>query len=311
MSAYATTSPHLAVLSELGQADRNIVVVSQDMGTAGQFTELFPERHFDVGISEENLIGVAAGLAHAGKTAFVIAMAPFVSMRAFEQIRDDCGYNRNNVKIIARFTGLEAGPWGVTHHAMEDIALMRCIPDMTILVPADNNEIAHAVNAAATTDGPVYIRAAGFATDMSPLDATDREFRVGKAAILRDGSDLTLIATGSMVRTALAVHAMLAADGIGARVVNIHTLKPIDRDVIIQAAQDTGRLLTLEEHSIIGGLGAAVAEIVAELGVGRLLRVGIPDRFCTEVAPYGELMQNCGLDTASVAMAARRLLAPR
>jgi transketolase len=143
---------------------------------------------------------------------------------------------------------------------------------------------------------------------MSPLDATDREFRVGKAAILRDGTDLTLIATGSMVRTALAVHAILAAEGIGARVVNMHTVKPIDRDVIVQAAQDTGKLLTLEEHSIIGGLGAAVAEIVAELGTGRLRRLGIADRYCTEIAPYSELMQNCGLDTASVAAAARDLI---
>lgn len=308
MSAYADAPPHLAALAELGRANADLVIVSQDFGAAGQFTEEFPERHFDVGISEENLIGVAAGLAHAGKTAFVLAMAPFVSMRAFEQIRDDCAYNRNGVKIIALFTGLEAGPWGVTHHAMEDLALLRAIPDMTVLVPADTSEITSAVHAAAMVDGPVYIRAAGFAADMSPLDENKPAFRVGEAATLREGTDLTLIATGTMVRTALAVHDALAADGIKTRVINMHTVKPIDSNTIARAARETGRLLTLEEHSIIGGLGAAAAEIIAELGIGRLARAGIPDRFCTEVAPYHELLELCGLDAASVESSARRLL---
>jgi len=308
MSSYVKGPPHLAVITELAHADPNIVVVSQDFGAAGAFTEAFPARHFDVGISEQNLVGVAAGLAHVGKMAFVLGMAPFVSMRGFEQIRDDCAYNRNNVKIIALFTGLEAGAWGATHHAMEDIALLRTIPGMTILVPADAVEVGEAVRAAAAIEGPVYIRMAGFAADMSPLPGERAPLRAGVATLLRKGTDLTIVATGTMVRAALAVHETLAQSGIGARVLNMHTLKPIDRDAIVLAARDTGLLLTVEEHSTIGGLGSAVAEILAETGVGRLRRVGIPDRFCTEVAPYAELVRLCGLDPAGIESAAREFI---
>lgn len=298
--------PHLAAIMELAEADPNVVVVSQDFG-AGQFTEAFPDRHFDVGISEQNLVGVAAGLAHVGKVPFVLSMAPFVSMRGFEQIRDDCAYNRNNVKIIALFTGLEAGPWGVTHHAMEDIALLRTIPGMTVIVPADSNQVGQAVRAAPSIDGPVYIRMAGFAADMTPIEGME-PLIPGQASMLRDGSRLTIIATGTMVKTALAVHESLGKDEISARVLNMHTVKPIDRAAVISAARDTGRILTLEEHTVIGGLGSAVTEVVSEMGVGRVRRVGIPDRFCTEIAPYRELLSICGLDTASVEAVARELL---
>lgn len=306
MSSYMSAPPHLAAIMELARADVNVVVVSQDF-SAGPFTEAFPERHIDVGISEQNLIGVAAGLAHVGKLPFVLSMAPFVSMRGFEQIRDDCAYNRNGVKIIALFTGLEAGPWGVTHHAMEDIALLRTIPGMTVIVPADSNQVGQAVRAAATIDGPVYIRMAGFAADMSPIEGLG-ELHPGEAELLRDGSHLTMIATGTAVRTVLAVHDALAKGGITSRVLNMHTVKPIDREVVVRAARDTGRILTVEEHSVVGGLGSAVSEIVAELGVGRVRRVGIPDRFVTEIAPYGELVSLCRLDAAGVEAAARELI---
>ncbi|MBI2764816.1 MAG: transketolase family protein [Chloroflexi bacterium] len=306
MSSYMSAPPHLAAITELAHGNPDVVIVSQDFG-AGPFSDAFPGRHFDVGISEQNLVGVAAGLAHAGKLPFVLSMAPFVSMRGFEQIRDDCAYNRNNVKIIALFTGLEAGPWGATHHAMEDIALLRTIPGMTIIVPADSNEVGWAVKAAAAMDGPVYIRLAGFAADMSPIEGSP-PLRAGEAALLREGSQLTLIATGTAVRTALAVHDALARDGIDARLLNMHTIKPIDRAAVVRAARETGKLLTIEEHSIIGGLGSAVAEIVAEVGVGRVRRVGIPDRFCTEIGPYRELLALCGLDAASVEASARELI---
>jgi transketolase len=287
--------------------DPDVVVVSQDLGALGTFTAEFPERHFDVGISEENLIGVAAGLAHAGKTSFVLAMAPFVSMRGFEQIRDDCAYNRNAVKIVAIFTGLEAGPWGATHHAMEDLALMRAIPGMTVLVPGDVNEGVKAVRAAAKVDGPVYVRMAGFAADFSPIEGYEPMFRVGEAVTVRSGDDLTIVATGAPLRTALAVHDVLAADGIRARVLNMHTIKPLDQAAIERAAEETGRLLTVEEHSIVGGLGSAVAEVMSELGKGRLARIGIPDVFCTQVAPYRELLRSVGLDAAGVEATAREL----
>ncbi len=309
MTTPAIAPPHLAAILELAQSDPDVVVVSQDGGPAGQFTELFPDRHIDVGISEQNLVGVASGLAHAGKLAFVLGMAPFVSMRGFEQIRDDTAYNRNNVNIIASFTGLEAGAWGATHHAMEDIALMRGIPGMTVIVPSDTREAGDAVRAAAAIEGPVYIRLAGFAADMSPLKGTGRPFRLGESEKMRDGADLTLIATGTMVRTALAVQEALAADRISARILNMHTVKPLDEDAVLAAADETGPLLTIEEHSIVGGLGSAVAEVVAGHGNGRVRRLGIPDRFITEVAPYTELLELCGLDAASVETAARELLA--
>jgi len=292
------------VLAELAEHDPRIVLVSQDFGPIGSFTARFPERHFDVGISEENLIGVAAGLAHAGKVAFAIAMAPFVSMRGFEQIRDDCAYNRNNVKIIAPFAGLEAGPWGATHHAIEDLALLRSIPGMTVLSPADPNESFRMVRAAAAIDGPVYIRL-GF---LLPIDGYDAPFRVGEAVTMREGNDVTLMATGSSVSAALAAYDALKGTGVSARVLNVHTLKPIDRAAIERAARETGKIVTVEEHSILGGLGGAVAEIMAELGVGRLVRVGVRDVFCTEVAPYPELLHIHGLDAEGIVAAARGLL---
>jgi transketolase len=305
MSGYFTAMSSAEVLAELAEGDERVVLVSQDFGPVGSFSQRFPERHFDVGISEENLIGVAAGLAHAGKLPFVLGMAPFVSMRGFEQIRDDCAYNRNNVKFIAPFAGLEAGPWGATHHAQEDIALLRTIPGMTIVSPADPNEATRAVRAAATIDGPVYIRL-GFLT---PIDGYDAEFRLGEAVTLRDGNDAAIIATGGCVATALAAHEALKSQGITARVVNMHTLKPLDVAAIERAARETGRIVTAEEHFIRGGLGGAVAEVMAELGSGRLRRVGVRDVFCTEVAPYPDLLRIHGLDAAGIEKAARSLLA--
>ena len=304
MSGYFTAMSSAEVLVELAESNPEVVLVSQDLGPIGEFSSRFPDRHFDVGISEENLIGVAAGLAHAGKLSFVMAMAPFVSMRGFEQIRDDCAYNRNNVKILAPFAGLEAGPWGVTHHAIEDIALLRSIPGMTILSPADQNEAFRAVRAAATTDGPVYVRL-GFVT---PLPDYDVPFTVGEAVTVRDGKDATVIATGGCVQTALAAHDALQAAGIAARVLNMHTLKPLDRGAVERAARETGHIVTVEEHSILGGLGGAVAEIMAELGTGRLARVGVRDVFCTEIAPYPELLSIHGIDAAGIEAAVRGLL---
>jgi transketolase len=304
MSGYFTAMSSADLLAELAEQNPDIVLLSQDFGPIGTFTARFPDRHFDVGITEQNLVGVAAGLAHAGKLPFVLAMAPFVSMRSFEQIRDDCAYNRNNVKILAPFAGLEAGPWGATHHAMEDIALLRSIPGMTVLSPADPNEALRAVRAAAALDGPVYIRL-GFLT---PIDGYDAPLRVGEAVTMRDGKDLAIVATGGCVNRALAARQALQAGGISARVLNMHTLKPLDRAAVERAARETGRVVTVEEHSIIGGLGGAVAEVMAEAGIGRLSRVGIRDVFCTEIEPYPELLRIHGLDAAGVEAAARQIL---
>ncbi len=304
MSGYFTAMSSVDVVTELAERDPNVVLVSQDLGPVGSFTQRFPERHFDVGITEANLVGVAAGLAHAGKLPFVLAMAPFLTMRGFEQIRDDCAYNRNHVKFLAPFAGLEAGAWGATHHAMEDMALLRSIPGMTILSPADPEESLRAVRAAAVTPGPVYIRL-GY---LEPIEGYDGEFRVGAAVTMREGKDVAIFATGGCVGAALAAREALRPAGITARVVNVHTIKPLDRETVERAARDTGKIVTAEEHSVIGGLGSAVAEVLAELGIGRLTRVGIRDVFCTEVEPYPELLRIHGIDATGIQAAARSLL---
>jgi len=292
------------VIAELAEKNPDIVVLTQDMGGIGSFAEKFPDRFFDVGISEANLIGVAAGLAQVGKLPFVFAMAPFITMRSFEQIRDDCGYNRNNVKIIAPCTGLETGAWGATHHAVEDLALLRTIPGMTILCPADPDEGTRAVLASAKIDGPVYIRF-GY---IESLEGYEDTFEIGKAPAIREGTDVAIIATGASVAQAIKAHDILKGDGLSARVINMHTIKPIDREVIETAAKEIGHIITVEEHFVNGGLGGAVAEVMAELGHGRLVRLGLQDEFVMEVASYPEILGLVGLDGESIAASARTML---
>jgi transketolase len=293
-----------SVLADMAEKNPNVVVVSQDMGPMSPFSEKFPDRFFDVGISEANLIGVAAGLAHAGKLPFVVAMAPFVSMRSFEQIRDDCSYNRNGIKIIAPCSGLEAGHWGATHHAVEDLALLRLIPGMTVLCPADPGEGTRAVMAAAEVDGPVYIRF-GY---IQPIDGYEEPFVIGKAPVLREGSDAAILATGASVTEALRAHDLLKQQGVSARVLNMHSIKPIDREAIEKAAEEIGRMVTVEEHFVNGGLGGAVAEILAERGKGRLLRLGLRDKFVMEVAPYPDILKLTGLDAESIAASVKSMV---
>jgi transketolase len=292
------------VLTEMAERNPDIVVVSQDMGPFRPFSSRFPERFFDVGISEANLIGVAAGLAHAGKLPFVVGMAPFVSMRSFEQIRTDCGYNRNNVKIIAACSGLEGGYWGATHHAVEDLALLRMIPGMTVLCPADPAEATRAVRAAAEVDGPVYVRI-GF---LLPIEGYAEEFEVGRAVPMREGSDVAIVATGASVIQAIRAHELLKERGVSARVLNMHTIKPLDRRAIREAAAEIGRVVTVEEHFVNGGLGGAVAEVLAELGTGRLVRLGLEDEFVMEVADYPDILKLVGLDADNIAATASSLL---
>jgi len=292
------------VLTEMAEKDPDIVLLSQDIGPFRSFSKRFPERFFDVGISEANLIGVAAGLAHAGKLPFVMAMAPFVSMRAFEQLRTDCGYNRNSVKIIAPCSGLEGGYWGPTHHAIEDLGLLRMIPGMTVLCPAEPAEATRAVRAAAEVDGPVYIRL-GY---IQPIEGYAEEFEIGRAAVMREGSDVAIMATGASVAQALTAHDLLKGQGVSARVLNMHTIKPIDREAIGAAAAQIGRIVTVEEHLLAGGLGGAVAEVLAELGTGRLLRLGLDDEFIVEPAAYPDILKLAGLDAPAIAAGAKSLL---
>ncbi len=284
------------LLLELGDANPGLFVVSQDMGPVGPFGQKYPERALDVGITEQNLIGVAAGLATRGKLVFVYGMAPFVTMRGFEQVRTDLAYNRKNVKLVVYFTGLVGGPWGSTHHAIEDLALMRAIPGMTVLAPADPHETERCLRGAAELVGPVYVRMGAFV----PVHQEEYAFEIGRAVPLREGSDATIIATGTMVYQALEAHDKLKARGVQAGVLDMHTIKPLDVDAVREAAQKTSRIVTAEEHGIIGGLGSAVAEVLAEAGVGKLARVGVRDTFCTDIASYPELCEIHGLTAAGI-----------
>lgn len=304
MSLYDDVKSFPALLLELGEANPDLFVVSQDMGSVGPFADTYPERALDLGITEQNLVGVATGLATRGKVVFVYGIAAFISMRSFEQIRTDLAYNDKNVKITVVFGGLAAGPWGSTHHALEDIALMRSIPGMTVLLPADSHETEQAIRAAAAHPGPVYVRMGAYL----PVHETDYEFRIGQAIPLKEGSDALIVATGTMVHPALAAHDRLRARGIHAGVLDMPTIKPLDVAAIRAAAEETGRIVTVEEHSVIGGLGTAVAEVLAEAGTGKLARVGVKDTFCTEVGSYPELCAMHGLTAEGIEQAVLSLL---
>src|SRR3990170_6132419 len=231
MTLQATVKSFPDILLELAETNPDLFVVSQDMGPVGAFSQKYPERALDVGITEQNLVGVAAGLAARGKLVFVYGMAPFITMRAFEQVRTDLGYNEKNVKIVTLFGGLVAGPWGSTHHAIEDFALMRVIPGMTVIAPADPHETERCLRAVAELPRPAYVRMGAFL----PVHEKDFTFQIGKAIPLRDGSDVTIIAAGIMVREALQAHEALKAQGVEAAVLDMHTIKPIDADAVRRA----------------------------------------------------------------------------
>ena len=275
------------------------VVLDADLAEATKtvkFKKAHPERFFDCGIAEGNMISVAAGLAAAGKMAFASSFAMFAAGRAFEQVRNSVGYPHLNVKIGATHAGITVGEDGATHQCLEDIALMRTIPGMTIVNPAD------AVEAAMETYGPFYMRFGRFACPI--VNGEDYKFELGKGVQLREGKDVTLVATGYMVHLALEAAETLAAEGIDARVINIHTIKPLDKEIILKAAKETGAIVTAEEHNIIGGLGSAVAETVCEGCPVPMLRVGVEDKFgkSGKVLP---LLEEYGLTAANIAAKAR------
>ncbi len=279
MEKKATRESYGAALAELGEK-YDFVVLDADLAEATKtcvFKKKFPERFFDCGIAEGNMMSVAGGIAATGKTVFASTFAMFAAGRAFEQIRNSIGYPHLGVKIGATHAGITVGEDGATHQCNEDIALMRTIPGMTVINPADAVEARAAVEAAIHIDGPVYMRFGRFACPI--LYGEDYKFEVGKGVTLADGTDVTLIATGYMVHLALEAREMLAADGISARVINIHTVKPIDTALIAKAAKETGAVVTAEEHSIIGGLGSAVAEVLVENAPVPMKRVGVEDTY--------------------------------
>ena len=284
------------------------VVLDADLAEATKtikFKKAHPERFFDCGIAEGNMISVAAGLAAAGKMAFASSFAMFAAGRAFEQVRNSVGYPHLNVKIGATHAGITVGEDGATHQCLEDIALMRTIPGMTIINPADAVEARAAVEASMETYGPFYMRFGRYACPV--INGEDYKFELGKGVQLRDGKDVTIVATGYMVHLALEAAEALAAEGIDARVINIHTIKPLDKEIILKAAKETGAIVTAEEHNIIGGLGSAVAETVCEGCPVPMLRVGVEDQFgkSGKVPP---LLEEYGLTAANIADKARAVV---
>ena len=284
-------------LVELGEKFENVVVLDADLANAtktDKFKKAFPERHIDCGIAEGNMMGIAAGLSTTGKVPFASTFAMFAAGRAFEQVRNSIGYPHLNVKIGATHAGISVGEDGATHQCNEDLALMRAIPGMVVINPSDDVEARAAVKAAYFHEGPVYLRFGRLAVPVIN-DYPDYCFEVGKGVKLREGSDVTVIATGLCVSHALEAAERLAAEGIEAQVINIHTIKPLDEEMVIKAARETGKVVTVEEHSVIGGLGSAVCDVLCGQGVGKVRKLGIQDVF-GESGPAAELIHKYGLD---------------
>ena len=288
-------------LAELGAEHDNICVMDADLAASTQtaiFGKRFPERFFDVGIQEGNMMGIAAGLASTGKVVFASSFAMFATGRAYEVIRNSIAYPKLNVKICASHAGVSVGEDGASHQCIEDIALMRVIPNMTVIQPADDVETRAALRAAYAIEGPVYLRLARLASPVF-YSAEDYKFEFGKGITLRDGSDVTIVATGLPVTAAMEACDLLLKDGISARLINIHTIKPIDEEILVKAARETGKIVTVEEHSVIGGFGSAVCEAITERCPVPVTRIGIPDCFGVS-GPAQELYKYFGLDAQGI-----------
>lgn len=297
----ATRDSYGNALVELGKEHDNLVVLDADLAAAtktGMFKKVFPERHIDCGIAESNMAGVAAGLSLTGKIPFMSSFAMFAAGRAFEQVRNSIGYPHLNVKIGATHAGITVGEDGATHQCNEDIALMRTIPGMVVMCPADDVEAKAAVRAAVEYDGPVYIR---FGRAAVPVinDTPDYKFEIGKGTVVREGTDVTIVATGICVDSALGAAEKLAAEGISAEVINICTIKPLDEDIIIKSAKKTGKVVTAEEHSVIGGLGSAVCDALCKSYPTPVYKIGMQDCF-GESGSAAALVQKYKLDAQGV-----------
>ncbi len=304
----ATREAYGKALVEFG-ADENIIVMDADLSKSTKtegFKKTYPERFINTGIAEGNMMSVAAGISTCGKTVFASSFAMFAAGRAFEQIRNSIGYPHLNVKIGATHAGISVGEDGATHQCLEDIGIMRTIPGMVILNPADATESRLAVKAAIEHNGPVYLRFGRLA--VPTIFGDDYKFEIGKGVQLSDGTDVTLIATGLMVPEAIKAAEMLQLDGVSARVINIATIKPIDKDIIIKAAKETGAIVTAEEHNIMGGLGSAVAEVLCEAAPVPMLRVGTNDVFGRSGKPYA-LLDMYGLNAENIAANAKKAIA--
>ncbi|MBQ8884701.1 MAG: transketolase family protein [Oscillospiraceae bacterium] len=305
----ATRESYGEALAELGDKYENLYVLDADLAAAtktGIFKKKFPERFFDCGIAEANMMGVAAGLAATGKIPFASTFAMFAAGRAYEIVRNSIGYPHLNVKIGATHAGISVGEDGATHQCNEDIALMRTIPGMTIINPADDIEAKAAVEAAILHNGPVYMR---FGRLAAPVinDKETYKFELGKGIKLRDGKDITIVATGLMVAEAVEAAKTLAEEGIDARVINIHTIKPIDKNIIVEAAKETGAIVTVEEHSVIGGLGSAVCDVLAENYPAKVTKIGVNDEYGYS-GPAVDLLKKFGLCASNIVDTVKKVL---
>ena len=297
----ATRESYGNALKALGEANPNVLVLDADLAGAtktGVFKKAFPDRFFDCGIAECNMVSIAAGVAATGKIPLCRSFAMFAAGRAFEQVRNAVGYPHLNVKIGATHAGISVGEDGATHQCNEDIALMRTIPGMVIINPADDVEARAAVKAAAEYVGPVYLRFGRMAVPVFNDEAVYK-FEIGKGIVLREGTDVTLVATGLCVNSALEAAEKLAADGISAEVINIHTIKPLDEELILASAKKTGKVVTVEEHSVIGGLGSAVCDVLSEKLPTPVKKLGVNDTYC-ESGPAAKLIEKYRLDGTGV-----------
>ncbi len=308
MANIATRDAYGQALAELGAINDKVVVLDADLSKStktNDFKKVYPERFFNLGIAEQNLLGTAAGFAAAGKIPFASSFAVFAVGRAYDQIRNSIAYPNLNVKIAASHAGLTVGEDGGSHQMLEDIALMRAVPNMTVIVPADGVETKQVVMAAAEYQGPVYIRLGR--PKVPVLFDDDYKFEIGKGVVLREGTDVTLVGTGIMVSKAMEAAELLAADGISAAVVNISTIKPLDNALITEMAQKTGAVVTCEEHNIYGGLGSAVAEVLVETCPVPMARVGVEDKFGESGLP-DELLEKFGLTAANIVEKAKAVV---
>ena len=297
----ATRESYGNALVELGKVNEKVYVLDADLAGAtktGIFKKAFPDRHIDCGIAECNMMGIAAGLSTTGLIPFCSSFAMFASGRAFEQVRNSIGYPHLNVKIGATHAGVTVGEDGASHLCNEDLAVMRTIPGMVVICPSDDIEVKAAVKAAAEYVGPVYMR---FGRSAVPVinDTPDYKFEIGRGILLKEGKDVTIIATGVCVCEALKAAEALKQEGIDAEVINIHTIKPLDKDLVLQSAKKTGRVVTVEEHSVIGGLGSAVADVLAETNAAVLKKIGVPDVF-GESGTAGQLLHKFKLDAEGI-----------
>ena len=297
----ATRDSYGNALVELGKEHDDLIVLDADLAGAtktGVFKKAFPERHWDVGIAEANMAGIAAGVAASGKVPFMSSFAMFAAGRAYEQVRNAIGYPHLKVQIGATHAGISVGEDGATHQCLEDLALMREIPGMVVINPADDVEARAAVKAAYEYVGPVYLRFGRLAVPVFNDEET-YQFEIGKGIVLKEGTDVTIFATGLCVNETIEAEKLLAADGINAEIINIHTIKPIDRELVVQSAAKTGKVVTVEEHSVIGGLGSAVCEVLCEEAPTKVLRIGVNDTF-GESGPAVELIHKYGLDAEDI-----------